>query len=198
MAMLPILLDMVDDIYDNLEKPDTSSNIPFLYLPQTRGNCHQRPSERCHMRHGCNYRNCEEIVKCPKHNRKSLDSYQVSLDVSSFNPKELSVKVIGNEIIVVGQHEARPDEHGFISRQFTNRYVIPENYDVQTVSTTLDTAGKMTIKAEKLKPAVEAAQERIIPIQRVASVVEQPPAQVENGEVEKKKEGEVTLEDVVE
>jgi HSP20 family molecular chaperone IbpA len=196
MAMLPILLEMVDEMYDSLDKqPNKGANFPFLYLPQTtRGACPRRQGGRCAARNGCNFRKCAETAKCAK---PSSDDFQVSLNVKPFNSEEISVKVKGQEVIIEGKHEEREDEHGFVSRQFTRRYVLPEGYDMETVATTLDTDGKMTIKAHKPKPAVEGPQERIIPIERVASVVE-PSAPVENGETEKKKEAEYTLEDAVE
>ncbi|KAJ8963110.1 hypothetical protein NQ318_018575 [Aromia moschata] len=50
---------------------------------------------------------------------------QVILDVQQFAPNEIVVKTNGNSIIVEGKHEEKQDEHGFISRHFVRRYVLP-------------------------------------------------------------------------
>ncbi|CRK94009.1 CLUMA_CG007534, isoform A [Clunio marinus] len=89
-------------------------------------------------------------------------------EMKNFQPEEISVKVKDREILIEGKHEEREDEFGIVSRQFNRRYILPEEFDLDTVSTLLNTEGKMTIKAVKLQPAVDN-NERIIPIQRVES-----------------------------
>jgi crystallin alpha B len=105
--------------------------------------------------------------------KTTSDDFKVTFDVKSFNPEEISVKVKGREILVDGKHDERADEHGFVSRQFTRRYVVPNEYDIDTVATYLDGEGKMTVKASKPKPVVDTSSERVIPIERVASVQEE-------------------------
>lgn len=158
MAMLPVLLNMVDDIYaslDNSSHGQLGGDIPLLFVPQTRGSaCRQRcPGNRA--------------FGLTQQWKPTSDDFQVALNVKSFSPEEISVKVKGREVIVEGKHEERKDDHGFVSRQFTRRYVLPEPYDPDTIATYLDAEGKMTIKALKPKPAVEENQERIIQIERV-------------------------------
>jgi crystallin, alpha B len=172
MAMLPILLDMVDEIYDNLDKPKNFADIPMLFVPQ-RGpqNCQRMQRHpRMHRRGWCSQR-CPRSMSnkenCPC--KPANDDFKVALNVKSFKPEEISVKVKGREIIVEGTHEEREDEFGFVSRQFTRRYVVPEEFDLDTVATFLDSEGKMIIKAEKPKSAVES-NERVIPIERVATI----------------------------
>lgn len=95
--------------------------------------------------------------------------YKVSLDVSTFNFDDVTVKVRDHKIIVSGRHDEREDEFGFVSRQFTRRYILPDDYEPNTVTSLLtDDDTKLTIKAEK-KPnkrrqKVDIGGDRFIPI----------------------------------
>ncbi|GLV39904.1 lethal (2) essential for life [Carabus blaptoides fortunei] len=95
-------------------------------------------------------------VQCDK------DKFQVNLDVQQFTPEEVKVKVVDGSIIVEAKHEEKQDEHGFISRQFVRRYVLPKGYDMKDVMSTLSSDGVLTITASKAD-AIEAA-ERVINI----------------------------------
>lgn len=77
------------------------------------------------------------------------DGFKVNLDVQQFKPEEVSVKVVNGYIVVDGKHEERSDEHGFISRQFTRRYKIPETVDPNTVTSSLSSDGVLSIGAPK-------------------------------------------------
>ena len=74
---------------------------------------------------------------------------QVNLDVQQFKPDQLNVKVVDNTVVIDGKHEERQDEHGFISRQFQRRYVLPDNVDPATVISSLSSDGVLTITAPK-------------------------------------------------
>lgn len=77
----------------------------------------------------------------------SKDGFQVCVDVQHFLPKEIEVKTENNTIIVNAKHEEKEDEHGFISREFTRRYTLPEGYKAEDVVSTLSSDGILTIKA---------------------------------------------------
>jgi len=72
---------------------------------------------------------------------------QVNLDVQQFKPEEIAVKVVDNSIVVEGKHEERKDDHGFVSRSFTRRYVLPENIDSATIQSSLSSDGVLQISA---------------------------------------------------
>lgn len=91
------------------------------------------------------------------------DGFQVSVDVQQFTPNEISVKTNDNSVMIIGKHEERPDEHGYISRQFVRRYTLPPGYDPNTISTELSSDGILTIKAP-LPKALEN-KERLVSIQ---------------------------------
>uniref|UniRef100_A0A6V7KZE4 SHSP domain-containing protein n=1 Tax=Bracon brevicornis TaxID=1563983 RepID=A0A6V7KZE4_9HYME len=91
------------------------------------------------------------------------DKFQVSLDVQQFEPEEINVKVVGRNVVVEGKHEEKQDEHGYISRQFTRKYLIPEQCEIDQLQSNLSSDGVLTISAPR-KKALEDKNERVIPI----------------------------------
>lgn len=75
--------------------------------------------------------------------------FKVNLDVQQFKPEEVNVKVANGYVVIDGKHEERSDEHGYISRQFTRRYKIPENVDHDAITSTLSSDGVLSIGAPK-------------------------------------------------
>ncbi|XP_018329948.1 alpha-crystallin A chain [Agrilus planipennis] len=94
------------------------------------------------------------------------DKFQVNVDVQQFAPDEITVKVDDdkNTITVEGKHEEKPDEHGYISRHFVRRYVIPEGHDMKNIQSNLSSDGVLTIAAPKINQ--EDKDSRVIPIQQ--------------------------------
>lgn len=92
------------------------------------------------------------------------DKFSVLLDVKHFAPEELSVKVVGDHIEVHAKHEERPDEHGYISREFHRRYMIPKGVNPSAITSALSPDGILSITAPTV-PAV-TSPERTIPISR--------------------------------
>ncbi|GBP28608.1 Protein lethal(2)essential for life [Eumeta japonica] len=80
------------------------------------------------------------------------DKFQVSLDVQHFAPEEVSVKTADGYVIVEGKHEEKKDEHGYVSRQFTRRYALPEGCDAETVQSRLSSDGVLTVTAPRKQP----------------------------------------------
>jgi len=74
---------------------------------------------------------------------------QVILDVQQFSPNEITVKTVDNCVIVEAKHEEKKDEHGFISRQFVRRYVVPSSHDLLSITSSLSSDGVLTISAPK-------------------------------------------------
>lgn len=92
------------------------------------------------------------------------DKYQVIVDVQQFAPEEITVRTDDKCITVEGKHEEKKDRHGYVSRQFVRRYVLPKGYDMGHVKPSLSSDGILTITAPRL--ALPAPGERIVPIQR--------------------------------
>ncbi|XP_029161017.1 protein lethal(2)essential for life-like isoform X6 [Nylanderia fulva] len=89
------------------------------------------------------------------------DTFQVILDVQQFSPDEISVKTVDNHVIVEAKHEEKQDEHGYISRHFIRRYVLPPSHDLVNVTSTLSSDGVLTVTAPK-KNITPAGSERVI------------------------------------
>ncbi|KAF2885860.1 hypothetical protein ILUMI_20313 [Ignelater luminosus] len=96
------------------------------------------------------------------------DKFQVSLDVQQFKPDEISVKVTDkNTITVEGEHEEKEDEHGFVSRRFIRRYMLPDGHDINQVVSNLSSDGVLSITAPRI--AQESIEHRTIPIQQTGA-----------------------------
>ncbi|XP_050302868.1 heat shock protein 27-like [Anthonomus grandis grandis] len=92
------------------------------------------------------------------------DKFLTSIDVQQFKPDELSVRLENNDTVVVeGKHEEKADEHGFISRHFVRKYVLPEGCDIENVQSKLSSDGVLTITAPK-KPEGKQIKSKHIPI----------------------------------
>ncbi|XP_022123488.1 protein lethal(2)essential for life [Pieris rapae] len=97
------------------------------------------------------------------------DKFQVNLDVQHFTPEEISVKTADGYIVVEGKHEEKKDQHGYISRQFTRRYALPEGCVPESVESRLSSDGVLTVIApRKVPPAVQG--ERNVPIAQTGPV----------------------------
>jgi len=89
--------------------------------------------------------------------------------VSHFKPEELNVKTVDNCLVVEAKHEERPDEHGYVYRHFTRRYVLPPGVKAEEVTSKLSADGVLTITAPRALPEPAPSNERIIPIQQTAA-----------------------------
>ncbi|KAJ8945296.1 hypothetical protein NQ318_002753 [Aromia moschata] len=93
------------------------------------------------------------------------NQFEANLDVQQFKPEEISVKLTDdNTISIEGKHEEKQDEHGYISRHFIRRYVLPENIDTSRILSKLSSDGVLTISAPTLKS--KQIEHREIPIQQ--------------------------------
>nr|AFX84564.1 23.6 kDa heat shock protein [Lygus hesperus] len=86
--------------------------------------------------------------------------FSVRLDVTHFKPEELKVSLDDQGYVKVeGNHEERSDEHGFISRQFTRRYKLPEDALPDTLASNLSSDGVLTLQAAKKPKELKAGRE---------------------------------------
>lgn len=95
---------------------------------------------------------------------RSQSKFQVVVDVQQFAPEEITVRTDDKYITIEGKHEEKKDQHGYVSRHFVRRYVLPQGYDIGHVKPSLSSDGVLTITAPTL--ALPAPGERIVPIQR--------------------------------
>ncbi|GIY37746.1 hypothetical protein CDAR_421611 [Caerostris darwini] len=62
------------------------------------------------------------------------------------------------------QHEERSDTNGFVSREFTRRYMLPNACDAETVNSSLSPDGMLTIVAPKKAIEAPVKKERNVPV----------------------------------
>ncbi|KAL1502291.1 hypothetical protein ABEB36_007457 [Hypothenemus hampei] len=91
------------------------------------------------------------------------DHFQANIDVQQFKPEEISVRLLDDHTIKVeAKHEEQQDDHGFISRHFVRRYLLPKDCDVTKLKSKLTSDGVLSVSAPKKKEDELEGQE--IPI----------------------------------
>jgi len=96
--------------------------------------------------------------------RNDENKFSIKLDVSHFSPEEITVKTIDNAIVIHGKHEEKLDQHGWISREFTRKYALPEGCEHEKVTSSLKPYGALIIEAPKKIKSKQLENERVIPI----------------------------------
>lgn len=89
---------------------------------------------------------------------------QVRLDVQHFNEPDITVKTVDNYVVIEGKHEEKEDGHGYISRHFVRRYLLPEWAKGEDVVCNLSSDGVLSITAAKPVPAPIESKEKVIRI----------------------------------
>ncbi|XP_015609637.1 protein lethal(2)essential for life [Cephus cinctus] len=97
--------------------------------------------------------------------KANKDQFEVVLDVQQFAPEEINVKVVDKYVVVEAKHEEKQDEHGWVSRQFVRKYLIPEQCDIEQVTSKLSVDGVLTIVAPRKDQQPKAENERTIKIE---------------------------------
>lgn len=119
------------------------------------------------------------------------EGFQVSFNVEHFSPNEISVKVIDNCILVEAKHEERSEDgEGFVSRQISRRYVLPDDYNIKDVVSTLSSDGILTVSAPPKQ--LDPKNARNIHIQETGSPASSSSSESKENE---KKSDETTSED---
>ncbi|XP_068517032.1 heat shock protein 30C-like [Anas acuta] len=105
----------------------------------------------------------------------SGEGFSVCQDVKDFAPEQLSVKVVGRKVVLVGQKETQStDEKGSFSYKYEvlkREWDVPEEVDAEALSCSLSKEGQLRIEAPRL--ALPAAPERNVPIQMPPAVAQQ-------------------------
>lgn len=182
-SFLPLLLDLADELagssFHQTSKfglgihPDdikliSSPRISRSYIvPYTT---RRHPSE-------CNQRRNRSFNKKTSKGKRGnqifgSDGFQVCMDVQEFAPNEITVKTIDNNIVVEAKHEEREDDHGYISRQFTRRYTLPEGYNIKDVVSKLSSDGILTVQAPPVQKTDDGSKVRVIQIQQTGPAIE--------------------------
>ncbi|XP_068775423.1 heat shock protein beta-11-like [Struthio camelus] len=99
--------------------------------------------------------------------QSSGEGFSVCQDVKDFAPEQLSVKVVGRKVVLVGQKETQStDEKGSFSYKYEvlkREWDVPEEVDAEALTCSLSSEGQLRIEAPRR--ALPAAPERNVPIQ---------------------------------
>ncbi|XP_074748255.1 heat shock protein 30C-like [Strix uralensis] len=97
----------------------------------------------------------------------SGEGFSICQNVKDFAPEQLSVKVVGRKVVLVGQKETQStDEKGSFSYKYEvlkREWDVPEEVDAEALTCSLSKEGQLRIEAPRL--ALPAAPERNVPIQ---------------------------------
>lgn len=105
-----------------------------------------RPAKKPKIEEKDKQSNCKSLVKC------NDNKFTVKLDVSHFKPEEIEVKLVDNCLIVHGKHEEKMEDgetQGWVSREFTRRYLVPEECQFDKMTSTWSSNGVLTVEAPK-------------------------------------------------
>ena len=191
MSLVPLLFS---HWWEDLDRPHHVHDQHFglgLHQDQLLSPRHMEAYVQPHERYLTHYvRPWTEILQSNKKRGMSTveadkDKFQVTLDVQQFRPEEIDVKVVDKYIVITAKHEEKPDEHGWISREFTRKYLVPEQCDVDQVQSKLSVDGVLTITAPR-KDKPQAKNERVIKIEHTGKPAIKP-KETENKKVEDKK-----------
>lgn len=107
---------------------------------------------------------CQAVhdISRPTNQNIGKDGFQVSIDVSHFQPSEIRVKTIDDSIVVEAKHGDREDEHGSVERHLVRKYYLPRDYEMSAVHTDLSLDGILTIKVPL--PKSITTEEQYVPI----------------------------------
>lgn len=79
----------------------------------------------------------------------SATKFSISVDVSQFKPEELHVHVNGRLLIVEAKPEKQRDDGRAAQKPFMHRWTLPDDADLDAVTTTLTDVGRLLIESPK-------------------------------------------------
>lgn len=81
----------------------------------------------------------------------------MTVDVRGFNPDDVKVSVLHNEITIQARQESESSGH-YMAREFYRHFTLPRDVDMDSLLTTLGKDGKLHIEGKRL--ALPPAPER--------------------------------------
>uniref|UniRef100_A0A023GEW8 Putative alpha crystallins n=1 Tax=Amblyomma triste TaxID=251400 RepID=A0A023GEW8_AMBTT len=106
---------------------------------------------------------------CPAQQGTSVactpEKFAIQVDTRQFTPEEITVKTQDNCVVIHGKHEEKSDDRGcYVKREFTRRYVLPEDVDPETVKCHLTPNGLLALEAPR-KNAPKKEEAKPVPIE---------------------------------
>jgi len=81
------------------------------------------------------------------------DGFEATVDVHQFKPYEITVKTVGETVIVEAKHEKRRDGDNFVGRHVVKRFVLPRGYNPNDVRSELTSDGYLVVKCPPISTA---------------------------------------------
>uniref|UniRef100_A0A1E1WZQ9 Putative heat shock-related protein n=1 Tax=Amblyomma aureolatum TaxID=187763 RepID=A0A1E1WZQ9_9ACAR len=96
----------------------------------------------------------------------TADKFSINVDTRNFAPEEITVKTKDNSIEIHGKHEEKSDDRGcYVKREFTRRYILPEDVDPESVKCHLNPNGLLALEAPRKNPPKPKDEGKPIPIE---------------------------------
>jgi len=93
------------------------------------------------------------------------DLYKILINVDKYQPEELMIKTVDNNVIVEAKHEEKTsDGRSFSTQSFNQSFNLPRGVNPESVTSSLSKSGILTISAPLPKPLKLNGGERLIPI----------------------------------
>jgi HSP20 family molecular chaperone IbpA len=155
----------IQSLIEDAKQGSQTSNADFCRAGTSQSNDSQQNN-------GMNLDQLQQIVanflslahKKQASDENEVNKYEIKLDVSHFEPQEITVKTVGNYVVVIGKHDEKKDRLGLVSRQFTRRYQLPDDVEPETVVSALTPKGILIIEGLKKATEPKSDGERVIPV----------------------------------
>ncbi|CAJ0950291.1 unnamed protein product, partial [Mesorhabditis belari] len=79
--------------------------------------------------------------------------FKFTIDVSQFEPDELKVNIIDNDLVIEAKHDEKDDKFGTIARSFVRKFRLPTTVRAEEVKSELSRDGHLTVRYEKERSA---------------------------------------------
>lgn len=157
MSLIPIKIAVITepspDACNIFESDEYLRNLALLSVPLTVITIPVAHYTGCHK--------CPQIFSSLKNAEMGQstigkDGFQIRYDVHQFALKQIFVKTEGHSIVVEGEQEEREDQHTYISRRFTRRHSVPEEFNIKDADSEFTSDGVLTINVPAvIKPLNE-------------------------------------------
>ncbi|UYV62058.1 HSPB6 [Cordylochernes scorpioides] len=158
---------------------DRSCESPYALMPRGWLDRHDLLRDMMDDRPGHAYSRHPHHHGQPARFINDSNKFQVLMDVRHFHPSDVSVQIEDENVVVHARHEERPDQHGYVAREFTRKFQIPPDIDPGSIRTRLDVDGVLIIEAPKSHPEGRIHDVREVPINLLDHPY-QPETEVEN------------------
>ncbi|XP_015905645.2 protein lethal(2)essential for life [Parasteatoda tepidariorum] len=94
------------------------------------------------------------------------DKFQIALDTSHYQPEEITVKVIKDQLAISAKHESKNDDC-YEFHEMYRCFSLPDGVDPDTITSRLDASGQLTVEAP-MKAIQDSQNERTVPVVKMS------------------------------